>query len=45
MRLKISYNKLKLFNYFSNDLFDKLYLGSSLYPQNSKKPYTQYKKT
>lgn len=31
------YNKLKLYNYFSKDNFDKLYLDFSLYPKNNKK--------
>ena len=31
------YNKLKLNRYFSNDMFDKLYLDFNLYPKNSKK--------
>lgn len=31
------YNKLKLFNYFSNDIFDKLYLDDTKYPKQSKK--------
>jgi hypothetical protein len=39
-----AYNKLKLDKYFSNDAFDRLYLDSSLYPQNNKKTYTKYKK-
>jgi len=39
-----AYNKLKLNKYFSNDAFDRLYLDSSLYPQNNKKTYTEYKK-
>lgn len=30
------YNKLKLWTYFSNDEFDKLYLDSTLYPDNRK---------
>jgi len=30
------YNKLKLDKYFSNDLFDKLYLDFTLYPKNQK---------
>lgn len=30
------FNKLKLYNYFSNDIFDKLYLDFTLYPKNSK---------
>jgi len=38
------YNKLKLDKYFSKDHFDKLYLDSSLYPQNNKKKYINYKK-
>ena len=36
------YNKLKLFNYFSNDMFDKLYLDTNLYPSNQ--TYKNYKK-
>ena len=31
------YNKLKLDKYFSNDMFDKLYLNFSLYPKNKEK--------
>lgn len=31
------YDKLKLFNYFSNDIFDKLYLDDTKYPKQSKK--------
>ena len=31
------YDKLRLYNYFSNDLFDKLYLDFSLYPKNTNK--------
>jgi hypothetical protein len=31
------YDKLKLFNYFSNDIFDKLYLNDTKYPKQSKK--------
>lgn len=31
------YEKLKLNRYFSNDLFDKLYLDFTLYPKNEKK--------
>ena len=31
------YNKLKLSKYFSNDVFDKLYLDFSIYPKNEKK--------
>ena len=38
------YHKLKLDKYFSKDYFDRLYLDSSLYPQNNKKTYTKYKK-
>lgn len=30
------YNKLKLFTYFSTDEFDKIYLDSTLYPDNRK---------
>lgn len=30
------YNKLKLTKYFSNDIFDKLYLDFTLYPKNQK---------
>jgi len=37
------YNKLKLSNYFSNELFDKLYLDFNLYPNNQKE-YKNYKK-
>lgn len=29
------YNKLKLYKYFSNDMFDKLYLDFNLYPKNN----------
>lgn len=31
------YDKLRLYNYFSNDLFDKLYLDFSLYQKNTNK--------
>lgn len=33
------YNKLKLDKFFSNDIFDKLYLDFSLYPKNDKNKY------
>ena len=37
------YSKLKLYKFFSNDYFDKLYLDYTLYPSN-KKPWVDYKK-
>jgi len=37
------YNKLKLSTYFSNDEFDKIYLDSTLYPDNRKR-YWENKK-
>ena len=40
-----AYNKLKLYNFFSNDLFDKLYLNPDLYPKPEFKKYNkEYKK-
>lgn len=43
MKNEDPYNKLKLWNYFSNDEFDKIYLDASLYPDNRKK-FENYKK-
>ena len=37
------YDKLKLVEYFSNDEFDKIYLDSTLYPDN-RKQYKSYEK-
>jgi hypothetical protein len=37
-----AFNKLKLENFFSNDMFDKLYLNHDLYPKNES--YKQKKK-
>jgi len=36
------YTKLKLSKYFSNDLFDKLYLDDTLYPKNEVKKTKKY---
>lgn len=38
------YNKLKLYEYFSNDMFDKLYLDFSLYTNNQKNYKQKYVK-
>jgi len=38
------YNKLKLWTYFSNDEFDKMYLDSTLYPDNRKQYWDSKKK-
>lgn len=46
MKNKDPYNKLKLYNYFSNDLFDKLYLDFTFYPKNEQfKYYNNNKKS
>ena len=37
------YSKLELSKYFSDSLFDKLYLNFSLYPSNQKKKFTKTK--
>lgn len=37
-----AYNKLKLYDYFSSDIFDKLYLDFSLYPNNQKNYKQKY---
>ena len=45
MKSSDAYNKLKLYNFFSNDLFDKLYLNPDLYPKPEFKKYNKpYKK-
>lgn len=45
MKNSDAYNKLKLYKYFSNDLFDKLYLNPDLYPKPEFKKYNKsYKK-
>ncbi len=38
------YNRLRLSTYFSNDEFDKIYLDSTLYPDNRKKYWDSKKK-
>ena len=45
MNNKDPYTKLKLNKYFSDDMFDKLYLDDTLYPkQTEKKKYVEFKK-